>query len=318
MDDKQPWRQFAPCDQHSRIFSELHVDGTFYCHATLGAPWDLEMPAVAHGVSFHLLTEGTAWIHLDGEDPVPASPGEFVLVPHGRGHRFSHDKVPGPSRRVTDLPQTYLTDRYSVLGYGGAGATTRAICGIVSFPGPMAPRLLEQLPVVLTVAEKRPDSSETTPLRTVLTLLSEELARPSIGADTVAARLADVAVTLTVRFWLEAQDSPTGWFRAVTDPQLGPALVSIHDHPAEAWTVESLARRSAMSRSAFAALFTGVLGKPPLEYLTEWRMSVAAERLRQGATVASVALEVGYASESAFNRAFQRVTGQRPGQVKNS
>lgn len=318
MGDHQPWRPPQQADQRSRIFNELHVDGVFYCRTTLHAPWDLEMPSLPHGVSFHLVTEGTAWIHLDGAAPVRTTPGEFVLVPHGRGHRFTHKQTPGPSRRVTDLPQTYLTDRYSVLDYGGAGAVTRAICGVVSFPRPLAPKVLGELPSVLKVAEHQsPASSD---LHTVLTLLSGELARPAIGADTVSARLADVAVTLAVRTWLEGPDSPTGtgWFRAVTDPQLGPALAAMHDRPAEPWTVEALARTSAMSRSAFAARFRSMLGQPPLEYLTEWRMSVAAEQLRKGATVGSVALAVGYASEAAFNRAFQRVTGMRPGQVKKS
>ena len=109
-------------------------------------------------------------------------------------------------------------------------------------------------------------------------------------------------------------EESTGWLAGLRDRQVGRALALIHDRPAHAWTIVALANDVALSRSAFYDRFVGLVGQPPMQYITQWRMAVAATLLRQSrAPVASIALDVGYESEAAFTRAFKRQVGTPPG-----
>jgi AraC-like DNA-binding protein len=134
----------------------------------------------------------------------------------------------------------------------------------------------------------------------------------------VITRLSDVLVIQAIRAWIESDASAqTGWIGALRDPQIGRALSLIHGDPAREWTVASLADELAMSRSAFAARFTELVGEPAMQYVTRWRMQVAINSLQDdGATVAELAARLGYRSEAAFARAFKRVVGRAPGAVK--
>lgn len=308
-----PWE--AP-DDSARLFSELHVEGIFYCRAHLKAPWGLEMPQVNNGVSFHLVTAGSAWVHVSGEEPARIDKGTFIIVPHGRGHVLSHSEKPGPTCKVETLPQTYLTSRYSTLEVNGPGPATSTICGILSFPGPLAPTLLRYLPTLVVVSADNAHGRSVR-LNEVLTLLSDELSDSELGGHAVAARLADVAVTLAVRSWLADPDHQLGPLRALGDPFVGRVLATIHRDTERKFSVETLARIAGMSRSSFAARFTELVGEPPMEYVRHWRMAVAVELLRSGVTVARTAVRVGYASEAAFHRAFVRATGTRPGAIRS-
>lgn len=309
-----PW---AARDDGARLFSELHVDGMFYCRARLKSPWSLEMPSVTNGVSFHLLTEGSAWIHVTGADPTRIDEGTFVIVPHGRGHVLSHSEVPGHPRRVETLPQSYLSSRYSTLEVDGPGPASSTICGIVSFPGPLAPTLLRHLPAVVIVSADAVHGGSAR-LAEILRLLSEELSGSELGGHAVAARLADVAVTIAVRSWLADPDHHLGPLRALGDPLVGPAVAAVHRDAARQWSVDTLATIAGMSRSSFAARFAELVGEPPMEYVTRWRMAIAVDLLQSGFTVARTAARVGYASEAAFHRAFVRVTGTRPGSIRTA
>jgi AraC-like DNA-binding protein len=112
--------------------------------------------------------------------------------------------------------------------------------------------------------------------------------------------------------------SATGWFAALNDPIVGRAMQSVHADPARRWTVEELAREAGSSRTVLAERFHAVLGQAPIEYITCWRMQLAAERIRAGGgSLAAIAADVGYDSEAAFNRAFRRVTGVTPGRWRD-
>jgi AraC-like DNA-binding protein len=150
-------------------------------------------------------------------------------------------------------------------------------------------------------------------------LLAGELGDPRPGGGAVATRLADVLVVETVRAWLADQShEATGWIAALRDPQLGPAIAAVHRTPGHAWTLASLAAHAAMSRSAFAARFTAVVGTPAMTYVAEARMRAARARLVGGETVAAVAHALGYGSEAAFSRAFSRITGETPGRLRRA
>jgi transcriptional regulator GlxA family with amidase domain len=126
-------------------------------------------------------------------------------------------------------------------------------------------------------------------------------------------RLSDVFFVQILRAWFERQSVGGGWLAAVSDPQIGVALRSIHNDPSRQWSVSALAREAALSRSMFAAHFAQLCGEPPMHYVARWRVLLAAERLREGRqTVASIATSVGYASVASFVRTFTRLTGESP------
>ncbi|HRD44950.1 MAG TPA: AraC family transcriptional regulator [Caulobacter sp.] len=136
-----------------------------------------------------------------------------------------------------------------------------------------------------------------------------------LGGESVLSRLSELIFIEIVRRYAERLPTgASGWFGALSDPQVGRALRLLHAEPARAWTLAALARETGLSRSVLAERFTAALGAPPMTYLQNWRMQIASSLLAVGSlTVAQIAMEVGYESEAAFSRAFKRVTGEPPG-----
>ncbi len=291
---------------------------TFYCQAQLREPWALEMPVIADSVSFHVVTTGSCWIRLPGADPVEFRAGDLALVPHGRGHELLNAPAAGPAARVDLLPQRYFGDRYSVLEYGGTGRITKLICGVVSFDEPAARELMRSLPAILSVDGDALSAASS--IRDTLRLMAGELAQPQLGGETIATRLADILVVQAIRGWLTtSREAGSGWLSALQDPRVGKALEAMHADPGRDWTLEEVARTATMSRSAFSARFTALVGEAPIAYLTRWRMNVARTRLsEEQVTAAQLASDLGYHSEAAFNRAFTRVIGRTPGSIRRS
>ena len=190
------------------------------------------------------------------------------------------------------------------------------MCGAVRFDHPAAHNLVAVLPDVIRVDAGSGPEAEA--MQGTLRLLAAEARVPRPGGAAVVTRLADILVIQILRAWIEtAPGAEAGWLGALRDPQIGEALRLMHADPARDWTVASLARELAMSRSSFAARFTELVGEPAVAYLTRWRMQVAATALREdGASVAELAGALGYRSEAAFARAFKRVVGSAPGAVK--
>jgi AraC-like DNA-binding protein len=188
----------------------------------------------------------------------------------------------------------------------------------VKFDDPAAKQLIALLPKVIAVdtwASPQADSTQST-----LRMIAAEAKEMSIGGETIITRLADILVVQAIRFWITHDPlAQTGWLGALQDPKIGTVISKIHREPGRAWTLDSLAREASMSRSAFAARFTELVGEPAVHYVTRWRMHSAQTRLREGnATVSEVALALGYQSEAAFNRAFRRHLGISPGMAKRA
>lgn len=303
-------------DRLARTLHTLRIRSTFYCHAELGEPWSLEMPAVIDSISFHVLTAGTCWLRVPGREPQEMRTGDLALVPHGRGHDLlsAPDLPTGP--RVDLLPQEYLSEQYSVLTYGGSGRSTQLICGVVSFDDPPSRELVRALPPLVFVGGDTESGAFS--IRDTVRLMANELMRPQPGGEAVATRLADILVVQAIRAWIvSGADAGTGWLRALEDDRVGRVLEAIHTDPGEPWSLDRLARLATMSRSAFSARFAELVGETPISYLTRWRMNLAHARLRdEGVTAAALAAELGYQSEAAFNRAFQRVVGKTPGVIR--
>ena len=302
-------------DPLGEALHSLRLRGAFYCLSELTEPWGLDLPRMGGCLWFHVVTTGHGRLEVDAADPVLLRPGDLALVPHGQGHRLrSAADVATPL--VTALPHDYEGDRYATLRHGGGGPATRLVCGAVRLESPAARSLIELLPRVLTVEAGTSPASAW--LRSTLELMAAEARGLRPGGEAVITRLADILVIQAIRSWIETDPgAQTGWLAALRDPQIGRAISLIHRDPARPWTVESLADELAMSRSAFSARFTDLVGEPAMRYVARWRMQVAVERLREGDdTVGALSSRLGYRSEAAFSRAFKRVVGVPPGAVR--
>jgi AraC-like DNA-binding protein len=292
-------------DETLRTFG---MTGVFYAVSDLAAPWGITMPPMPGTMVFHLLTRGEAVLDVDGTQ-TEVRPGDLVLVPHGTGHLIL-DRPGSAPTPLFDLPRVEQTDRYERVHLPGSGARTELICGAVSFTGLGAGRLVQSLPPVLLLGSDADAGWQ----RAALDLIGSESRHPRPGSDVVTARLADVLVVQAVRTWLESATPDRGWVAGLRDPVLGRALSAFHAAPAEPWSLETLARAAGLSRSAFAARFTDLMGETAMGYVTAWRMDLAARLVREGSLPLSrIAERVGYRSEAAFNRAFRRAHGLTPG-----
>jgi AraC-like DNA-binding protein len=152
----------------------------------------------------------------------------------------------------------------------------------------------------------------------LLDAMAGEALAQRVGAATVLTRLADAVIARVVRTWVETQCAdPTGWLGAIRDPKIGRALAAIHRRPGERWSVEALAGIAGTSRSMFFERFTSAVGIPPTQYLTRWRMRLATLWLRnERLTVTEVARRLGYESEASFSRAFKRISGCSPSDLR--
>lgn len=253
-----------------------------------------------------------------GDSEHRRSVGRSVAFPaaHGRGHRLATQAgVSTPS--IFDLPHEYLSDRYAVLRHGVEGGDrVELICGAVQFEHPAAMNLIGVLPAIIHVRDDQ--STTTSGIRGMLDVMGSEARELRAGGETVVTRLCDIVVIQAIRYWLEHDpQARTGWLGALRDDQIGSSIAAIHRDPGGDWTVASLAAVALMSRSAFAARFTELVGESALRYVTRWRMAIAVDRLSEHRTsIAQVAAKLGYESEASFSRAFKRTVGYPPSQAR--
>jgi AraC-like DNA-binding protein len=295
----------------------LRMNGVFYCRSEFTAPWGLALPPFTSCMMFHVVTAGESWLRVDGADDCLLRPGDLALVPHGEGHRLLSDRR-ARSAKLFDLPLELLSDRYQLLRHGGGGTPTTVICGVVRFDHPAAAQLLTLLPRRIKIDAW--SSPEAEWIQSTLRFITAEARELRPGGETVITRLADILVIQAIRAWLaDDASAQTGWLGALRDRQIGRAIALIHRNPGGDWTLESLAKAVGMSRSAFAARFTALVGEPAIQYLTRWKMNTALEWLKENdGALGELAGSLGYDSEAAFNRAFRRIVGTTPGAARRT
>jgi len=309
-----PW---APVDPLGEALHFLRMSGTFYCRSEFTAPWGLALPAMKGCLMFHFLTSGRCWLEVEGAEQRLLQPGDLALVPHGEGHRLASE--PGfAALKLFDLPREQVSERYEILRLGGGGAATSLVCGAVRFDHPAAHHLVKLLPRMISVEAS--SSPHMDWIQSTLRFMAAEAKALRPGGETVITRLADILVIQAIRSWIDQDPAAqTGWLGALQDKQIGRAISCIHRDPARAWTVALLAAEVAMSRSAFAARFTELVGEPAMHYVARWRMHVALTWLKEDdARLADLAGRLGYQSEAAFSRAFKRFIGVSPGAARRN
>lgn len=309
-------------DVLSDVLRSIRLTGAVFFSVDAVAPWAFDGPASAavetflrsgfdRVVPFHAVASGSCWVGVHGEPPVQLHAGDVILLPQSDPHVVSSEPgLTGPPVEVRVDPASRTPLPLPVhLGAGG-GARSEVICGFLGCEaGPFNP-LLGALPRRMLVA-RGAERGET--LARFIELTREELTRTGPGREAVLSRLAELMFVEGLRRFIEASPAELGWVAGMSDDLVGRSLAALHTRPGDAWTLETLARHVAASRSVLAERFTTLLGMPPMQYLARWRMQLAAELLSDSrSSIAEIAHRLGYGSEAALSRAFKRVVGISP------
>ena len=290
------------------------VQGALVANVRGRAPWGLALPA-SRGASFHAVTSGTAWLRSGNDAPIQLMPGDLLLFPSGSAHRLSSD-LEIACRPFDRALKEELMSPDGDLELGGTGAMTSFICAAYDYDLELAEPLVSLLPPILHVPADPVAGRETAAL---VDLLATEAGSHGPGSRTASARLLDLLLIAAIRHWTRLHEGDEGpsWLIALRDPTIARVLALLHARPADNWTIAVLAKEVHLSRATLARRFTNAVGESPLSYLTRWRMHLAAQRLKHTPdAVGTIAREVGYSSEYAFNRAFSRHRGQPPGRYR--
>jgi AraC-like DNA-binding protein len=264
-------------------------------------------------IPYHLLTEGECVVTLDGHRPLQLTAGDVALFPNGDVHTLASD----PGAAPTSLPRAFVDNvlaRRSILPirHGGGGRRTRLLCGFFAIERWGGDHVVSGLPAVLTARVGAGAGRDL--LAAVARRSIEAHVAGGDGSDALVCKLSEILFVDALRHFVASGAVPLrGWLAGLRDPAIHRALTLIHARPQQAWDVSALAAACASSRSKFLARFTSVVGTPPIKYLAQWRMILAARDLSDGdIAVMQVADRYGYGSEAAFTRAFRKIFDVAP------
>jgi AraC-like DNA-binding protein len=291
--------------------------GAFLLRTQLDPPWSMRIADEAP-LCLIAITRGEAWLMPEGGEALRLGPGDVLVIRGPDPYVLADDPLTAPqviilpgNRCVTpDGQEVELMSFMGVRTWGNSPVgETVMLNGTYELEGEVSRRLLNALPPLLVL----PSDEWESPL---VGLLAEEIVKDDPGQEAVLDRLLDLLLIAVLRAWFARPDGDApGWYRAYSDPVVGKALRLIHDDPARQWTVAELAAEAGVSRAALARRFTELVGEPPMSFLTEWRLSLAADLLLEpDATIGSVAYQVGYSTPFALSTAFKRVRGISPKQ----
>lgn len=312
-------------DALSDVLKSVRLEGAVYINAEFTAPWCVlsrygiararkRLADAEHVMFFHFLTEGSCKVRLaDGGEEFEASSGDVLLFAHDDNHLLGSDLQLAPVATDTIVtPESIAGPEIIRLQHGGGGPATRFVCGYLACSSSACRPLLEALPRVLRISIS--DGPAASLLRDLLRVGVYESATSRPGAESLLAKLSEFMFVEAMRRHIASlPPEGKGWLAGVRDTQIGRALALMHEEPGRPWTVDDLAREVAMSRSALAERFASLVGESPIQYLTRWRLALAADALRAGSDpIVRLAERSGYESEAAFSRAFKREFGMPP------
>jgi AraC-like DNA-binding protein len=309
-------------DALSETLRVVRLVGAMFLQGRFTAPWCYQSPnadtaaavlepTAERIVIFHLITEGECFVEIGDDAPVRLIAGDAVLFPQGHAHRMTSQPGLPPASGGRNLGEVFAR-RPRQLAYGGGGATTRLVCGYLACDARLAKMLLAGLPPLVRVNVR--GSNAGIWLEASVRYALAEARSPRPGGAGVLAKLSEVLFIEVLRLYMNEQgEGRTGWLAGVGDRIVGAALNALHRRPAHAWTLEELASEAATSRSVLAERFQHLVGSSPMQYLTQWRMLLAANLLSgSNAPLARIAEDVGYQTDTAFSRAFRREYGTPP------
>jgi len=313
-------------DVLSELLKVVRLSGSVFINALFTAPFSVESPRyfdpAAPGSQrrqasvLHLITEGQGTLEMSDGTVRDVRSGDLLFLPLADVHRFRGGR---PERTVAagEVVETGPIEGMWTVDHGGGGAPLRMVCGFVESAELLFAPVFRTLPSLM-VQSTTGDAVGGLIASTVKEILHlVDAATP--GSQAILGRLMELLfVEMLRRHVSRLPAGDHGWFAALNDPVVGRALQRIHNDPFRPWTVELLSREVGSSRTVLGERFRALLGRPPIDYVTAWRIQLAAERLRLGhETIAQVAAATGYESETSFSRAFRRLLGQSPGRWRD-
>ena len=314
-------------DALSELLRAVKLSGAMFFVAYCSKPWRVQAPPAAtlgryvapdasHVIEFHLVASGTGYIRV-GEETTPFAAGDLLMVPHGDRHEMGNG-AGGAFYGSEETMSQLLSGGLQCSRIGGGGEETQLVCGYLACDAGLIAPVVAGLPRVVRVHLRNDDAGEW--LERSIQHAVKRVQEAAPGSDVILARLAEVVFTEALqRYVMQLPAGRTGWLAGAGDATVGSALAALHNRPAHAWTLDELAQRAGVSRSALTDRFARFLGQSPMAYLADWRLELGAQALRTSSrSVVQVASEVGYESEAAFNRAFKRRFGRPPAQYRRA
>ena len=313
-------------DVLEQVLETVKLHSSVFCKMKFVGEWGLAKPALT-GAPFYVVRSGHLWLRSSSHKaPIKLSAGDTVILPGGD----AHDLMSSPTATLVPFksllaqlgwemwtPGTRYKPR--ILHYGrGSPTSTQLIAGVFGFGDGRDSPLLAALPRLFYLpATPNPIATDGW-LSATIDFIEAEIDSGRPGAGAVAGRLADILFIQAIRAYLESSaPKERGWLRGIGDPRIGSSLALIHARPELPWSVAKLAASATMSRSRYALRFHELVGRSPLDYLTQLRMFEASGKLAAGnSALSSLAAKAGYKSEIAFSKAFKRCMGHSPAEFK--
>ena len=304
-------------DALSDVLRVAHLSGGVFLHAEFFEPWCVAarlssqycepfLGPSSNLILYHYVVEGRLRVQIEGEAPFELASGEVVMFPRNDMHLLG-GQLDLPPVVASDVIVKSPSGGLYTIRLGGDGARTRLVCGFLGCDCVESNLLISTLPRALRLNVEEGSAAEW--IRSTFQYAADELATGRPGSETVLAKLSELLFVETVRRYADTlEEGETGWLAGLRDRYVARALALFHRDIARPWTVDELGREVGLSRSALGDRFTRLIGVAPMHYLANWRMQVAAQKLRNSdASLAQIANAVGYDSEAAFSRAFKKV-----------
>jgi len=322
-----PDRALPGPDLLSEMLKAVRLTGSVFLNASFSAPFGVISPKsydehtpmarLRHISILHLIVAGSCTLEAASGERREVRAGDLLFLPFADAHKFWNG-APAEMAAASEIVQPGTIEGMWTVSYGGGGDETRMVCGFVESSEFLFSPVFRTLPalVVERTTEDKVGALIGSTVREIVTLV--EAATP--GTQAVLGRLMELLfVEVLRRHIARLPGGSKGWFAALNDPVVGRTLQLLHSDPARRWTIDEIAREVGSSRTVIAERFKAMLGRPPIDYATSWRIQLAAERLRVGhESIASIAAGAGYDSEPAFIRAFKRITGVTPGSLREA
>ena len=297
-------------DVLSEILSTLRLQSVVYFQSDFSAPWSMAMDRMSVA-AFHIVVRGQCWLEIEGEASRQVFAGDMLAFPNGTAHQLVHQ----PFAPTVNGQAVFKSIQANTPLFQGEDICTTLVCGHFEFDRTFVHPFLQDLPDLIHI--RQIDTYQLPQLKQITEQIIHETQHPQPGADLMVNRLGEILFLQLLRAHMLDENVLDGYFAALADPTISKALQIMHDDIQHPWTIEKIAQKVAMSRSGFALLFKELVGMTPIAYLTNWRLLKAKEMLyRPDLSLNEIAWQVGYQSEAAFNRAFQRLFGQTPGRLR--
>ena len=310
-------------DVLSDVLRAVRLTSALYFEVSAAKPWIAAtlqmkevgatmMPGVGHVIPFHAMVSAHGWARPEDRAVPPESfeAGDIVMFPHGEGHLLTSDvdrwEAPRPDTSFY-AAAAVSGEPFTLCSLGGGGDPVKFVCGYLGCDASPFNPLLSSLPRMLIVKAQLGSDGL---MKELLRAAVEQKASGRAGAATLVARAGELMFLQAIRQHMDSMPvAAASWLAGLRDEQVGRALQLIHTQPAADWSLESLAKRSGVSRSVLAERFARFTGEPPMRYVGRWRMQLASGLLTAGESIGRVADDVGYRSEAAFQRAFKKYVG---------